>query len=59
LGSLFAGLTLAAPVDIARRGSKFSEVDITILQFALTVCSKSSLIVVRAPVNNFFLARTP
>ncbi|KAJ9504132.1 hypothetical protein H2202_000188 [Exophiala xenobiotica] len=37
LSTLFAGLTLAAPVDIARRGSKFSEVDITILQFALTL----------------------
>ena len=49
LSALFAGLTLAAPVDLARRtgqsgppsqgggGSGFNEVDITILQFALTV----------------------
>ena len=37
LSTLFAGLTLAHPVDLAKRGGQFSEVDITILQFALTV----------------------
>jgi hypothetical protein len=37
LSTLFAGLTLAHPVDLAKRTSGFSEVDITILQFALTV----------------------
>ncbi|OAP58915.1 hypothetical protein AYL99_06212 [Fonsecaea erecta] len=35
LSTLLAGLTLAHPV--AKRGSQFSEVDITILQFALTL----------------------
>ncbi|KIW28597.1 uncharacterized protein PV07_08248 [Cladophialophora immunda] len=35
LSALFAGLTLAHPV--AKRGGSFSEVDITILQFALTL----------------------
>jgi hypothetical protein len=37
LSTLFAGLTLAHPVDLTKRSSHFSEVDITILQFALTV----------------------
>ncbi|OAG36380.1 hypothetical protein AYO21_09459 [Fonsecaea monophora] len=35
LSTLFAGLTLAHPVT--KRGGSFSEVDITILQFALTL----------------------
>lgn len=35
--STLAGLTLAHPVDLAKRGKGFSNVDITILQFALTV----------------------
>ncbi|KAI1619833.1 ferritin-like domain-containing protein [Exophiala viscosa] len=37
LSAMFAGLTLAHPVDFAKRGSGLSEVDITILQFALTL----------------------
>ncbi|KIW88991.1 uncharacterized protein Z519_10475 [Cladophialophora bantiana CBS 173.52] len=37
LSTLFAGLTLAHPVDLAKRGGRFSEIDITILQFALTL----------------------
>ncbi|KIW69678.1 hypothetical protein PV04_05540 [Phialophora macrospora] len=37
LSTLFAGLTLAHPVDLAKRTGRFSEVDITILQFALTL----------------------
>ncbi|EXJ59647.1 hypothetical protein A1O7_03793 [Cladophialophora yegresii CBS 114405] len=37
LSTLFAGLTLAHPVDLAKRAGRFSEVDITILQFALTL----------------------
>ncbi|KAJ9604070.1 hypothetical protein H2200_011593 [Cladophialophora chaetospira] len=37
LSALFAGLTMAHPVDLAKRTGGFSEVDITILQFALTL----------------------
>lgn len=37
LSTLWAGLTLAHPVDLAKRGGGYSDVDITILQFALTV----------------------
>ncbi|KEF62787.1 uncharacterized protein A1O9_00760 [Exophiala aquamarina CBS 119918] len=37
LSTLFAGLTLAHPVDLQARQSGFSDVDITILQFALTL----------------------
>lgn len=37
LSTLFAGLTLAHPVDLKARQGGFSDVDITILQFALTL----------------------
>ncbi|EXJ85743.1 hypothetical protein A1O1_06111 [Capronia coronata CBS 617.96] len=37
LSTLFAALTLAHPVDISARSSSLSAVDITILQFALTL----------------------
>jgi hypothetical protein len=53
LGALFAGLTLAHPVALQARGSKLSEVDITILQFALTVSAFPGRGILISPMKSY------
>ncbi len=59
LSTLFAGLTSALPLNLAKRTGSFAEIDITILQFALTVSTHLPLPSAATTAgSNFGTART-